>query len=139
RTCNGKAAACTTSIRTAAPTWTTRNAWTNCSCSSSATTRSARRSASGALEPGRSAEVALVGPRLDDLGDLLDGVMQLVVGVVVVRPKPEPGVGAEVAQDLPLSELPVHGFELRRADGHGAAAPGRVARAPDVEAGLVEQ
>ena len=48
-----------------------------------------------------------------------------------------PGVGPEVADDLPLAELLVHGLELRRAHRDRAAAARSIARAADLEAGLV--
>ena len=60
---------------------------------------------------------------------------QLGVGREVVRPDPDPGAGPEVAQDLPLGELPVHGREVVDVDGDGAAAALRLARARDPEAG----
>src|SRR6266511_4564121 len=85
------------------------------------------------------AEVALVRARLDDLGDLRGRVPQLVVRVVVVRPEPQPGIRAEVAQNLPLGELRVHGLELRGADRDRAAAPAGVPRAADLEPRLVEE
>ena len=74
---------------------------------------------------------------LDDLGDLLDHVPELVVGREVVRPDPDPGAGPEVAEDLPLRELLVDGRELVDVDGDGAAAALGVARARDPEAGRV--
>ena len=48
-----------------------------------------------------------------------------------------PGARAEVAEDLALRELLVHGRELVDVDGDGAAAALRVARARDPEAGRV--
>ena len=49
------------------------------------------------------------------------------------------GVGPEVADDTALAELAVYGRIVRRADEHGAAAPVRLARARDLEAGALEQ
>src|SRR4051794_40755068 len=103
---------------------TTNARWTRCSCSSSGTTSSARRSGSSKARGGT--EMTLVGACLHDLGDLSDGEAELVVGVVVVRPEPKAGIGAEVAQDLAFGELCVHCLELGRADGDGAAATRRV-------------
>src|SRR5256885_16364672 len=93
----------------------------------------------GALEPGRRAQMPLVGARFDDLGHLPDGEPELVVRVVEVRAEPDARVRAEVAEDLPLAELLVHGLELGRLHEHGAATARRVARAPDLEARLVQQ
>src|SRR6187200_1835481 len=83
--------------------------------------------------------MALVRAAFDDLGDLPDRVPQLLVGVVVVRSEAEAGVGAEVADDLTLSELLVHGLEFGRSHGDGAAAAGCVTRAADVEAGVAAE
>ena len=89
------------------------------------------------LMPCDGAEVALERARLDDLADLRDHVPKLVVGGVVVRPDPDARARAEVAEDLALRELLVDGRELVDVDGDGAAAPLRVARARDPEAGRV--
>ena len=74
---------------------------------------------------------------LEDLADLGDHALELLVGVVEVRPEPDPGPGPEVADDLPLAELLVHRLEVGDVDGDGAAAPLRVARRANLEAGLV--
>ena len=95
------------------------------------------RSSLDGLMPSNDAEVLLVRATLDDLPDLLDREPQLVVGVVVVRAEADARIGAEVAEDLPLGELLVHGRELRHVDGDGAAAPLGASRAPHLEAGLV--
>ncbi len=83
------------------------------------------------------AEVPLVRPALEDLPDLRDREADVIVGVVVVRPEADAGIGTEVAEDLALAELLVHGGELRHVDGDGAAAALGAPRAPDLEAGLV--
>src|SRR2546423_802488 len=80
-----------------------------------------------------------VGSRLDDLGDLAGRVPELLVRAEVVRPEPDPGIGTELAQDLPLRELTVDGLELGCAHGHGPAAPGEFARTADLESGGLEQ
>ena len=49
--------------------------------------------------------MALIRAISHDSSDLGDGETELVVGVVVVRPEPQTGVGAEVAEDLPFREL----------------------------------
>src|SRR5207248_7185377 len=85
------------------------------------------------------AEVLYVRAGLDDLCDLRDGVPELVVGVVVMRPEPDSGFGTEVAENLPFGELAVDGFELGCADSDSAAAAGRIAGAPDFEAGGLEE
>ena len=54
-----------------------------------------------------------------------------------MRAEADAGVGAEVAEDLPLGQLAVHGRELGHVDGDGAAAPLSAARAADLEAGGV--
>src|SRR5437879_3492042 len=76
---------------------------------------------------------------LHDLNDLGGREAELLVRVVVVRPEPDARVGAKVAEDLPLGELPVDGLELGRTHRHSPAAAGRVTGAADVEAGTVEQ
>src|SRR3989442_6433428 len=83
--------------------------------------------------------MALVGPGLEDFRDLGDREHELAFRVVVMRPEPQSRIGPEVAEDLALVELLVHGLELGRAHRHGAAAARRIARAADLEAGLVEQ
>ena len=87
--------------------------------------------------PRDGAEMPFVRTGLDDLADLLDHVLELGVGGVVVRADPDPRAGAEVAEDLPLRELFVHGRELVDVDGDGAASSFRIARARDPEAGLL--
>src|SRR5437870_6251242 len=81
----------------------------------------------------------LVGSRLDDLVDLAGSEPELLVRVEVVRPEPDPGIGTEVAEDLPLCELAVDGLELGCAHGHGPAAPGGLARTAHLESGRLEQ
>src|SRR6266550_9627874 len=91
------------------------------------------------LETGRCPQMPLVGLGFNDLADLRDRVAKLVVGGEVVRSEPQPGVRTEVAEDLTLGKFLVHRLELGRAHRHGAAAAGRVARAADIEAGVIEQ
>ena len=67
------------------------------------------------------AEMARVRARLHDLADLRDHVPKFVVGGVVVRPDPDSGARPEVAEDLTLRELLVHGRELVDMDGDGKA------------------
>src|SRR6266540_5266918 len=81
--------------------------------------------------------MALIRPGPDNFGDLVDE-LRFAVGVVV-RPEPEARVRTEIAEDLPLAELRVHGLELGCTDGDGAAAPGGVARAADLESASLEQ
>ena len=109
------------------------------------TQRSRARDRRGRLHPAReqdqcvatTAEVPLVGARLEDLADLLDDEADLVVRVVVVRPETDARVGTEVAEDLPLGQLLVHGGELRDVDDHRAATALGRPRAPDLEPRLV--
>src|SRR4051812_2940483 len=84
-------------------------------------------------------EMPLVCAISHDFLDLRNGKPQLVVGVVVVGAEPQAGVGSEVAEDLALGELLVDGLESGRARGDRAAAAGGVARAADLEAGVVEE
>ena len=56
-----------------------------------------------------------------------------------MRPEPQADVGAVVAEDAAPGELLVDALEVRRAHDDGAAAPGRVVRAADLEAGLGEK
>src|SRR4029077_4053748 len=91
------------------------------------------------LEPRGCTEVALVGASFEDLGDLGDREPELVVSVEVVRSDANSGIRTEVADDLALAELLVHGLELRRADRDRANAARGVARAADLEAGLVTE
>ena len=69
----------------------------------------------------RDAEMTLVGAGLEDLADLLDDEPKLVVGREEVRPEADARVGPEVAEDLPLGQLPVDGGEVRDVDGDRAA------------------
>ena len=85
------------------------------------------------------AQVPLVGSRLQDLADLVDDETELVVGGVVVRPRPDARLRAEVAEDLPLGQLAVHGREARDVDGHGPAASLGRARSPRGRVGEVDQ
>ena len=82
---------------------------------------------------GEDAEMALVSAGLEDLGDLLDREAQLVVGRVEVRPQADAGVGAEVAKDLPLGQLPVDSGEVGHVHRHRAAATVGRPRAPHLE------
>ena len=79
---------------------------------------------------------------LEDLADLIQGVLELAVGVEVVRSEPDARVRTKVAEDLPLCELLVHGLEVRHVDGDRAAAALRLPRRADVKApriGAVDQ
>ena len=69
--------------------------------------------------PGDCAEVPQVRARGHDLDDLGDHVLELRVGRVVVRPDPDPGLRSEVAEDLPLGKLLVHGREVVDVDRDG--------------------
>jgi hypothetical protein len=75
--------------------------------------------------------------RSDDLADLRDRVPELVVGAVVVRAEADPGVRAEVAEDLALHQLAVHRRELGHPDRHRSAPSLRLSRASNLEAGGV--
>src|SRR5713226_7758625 len=101
------------------------------------TTRVTSRLTKVPLETGGGAEPTLVCARGEDHADLGDHVLELLVGVVVVGPEPDSRARAEVADDLPLAELLVHGLEVRHVHGDGAAAAGRVARRAHLEAGVV--
>src|SRR5262245_37489547 len=90
-------------------------------------------------EPGGRAEPAPVGSRGEDLADLGDHPLELLVGVEVVRPEPDPRVRPEVADDLALAELLVNRLEVGDEHGDRPAAPRRVARGANLEAGLVRE
>src|SRR4029453_10658928 len=79
------------------------------------------------LETRGCAQGVLMCPRDDDLLDLRDGEVELFLGVEEVRPEAKPDVRAEVAEDLPLCELPVDALEARHRDRDAPAATGRVA------------
>jgi hypothetical protein len=87
--------------------------------------------------PCDSAGVAFVRTGAHDLADLLDHVPELVVRGEVVRADPNAGTGPEVAEDLPLAELGVHGLEVRHVHRHRPSATKRVTRAADLEPGCV--
>src|SRR4029450_557345 len=75
------------------------------------------------LEAGRRAEPAFVRARGDDLGDLVEREVELLVAREVVRPEADSCVRAEVAKDLPLRQLLVHGLEVGDANGDCPAPP----------------
>src|SRR5215510_4207463 len=85
------------------------------------------------------AQVALVSPAFDDLGNLTGREAKLVVRVEEVRAEADACVGPEVADDLALLELTVDGRGFGGADDDGAAPAFRLSRRQHVEACRPEQ
>src|SRR5581483_9578176 len=93
----------------------------------------------GALEARGGAEMPLVRAAGEDLGDRIDGALELVLGVEEVRAEAKADVRPEVTEDLALGELPVHALEAGHADRHARAPARRVPLRGDLEAGLVRE
>src|SRR5437016_1376893 len=97
------------------------------------------RTPPASLVSGHGTGVASIGAGFDDLGDLLHCEVKLVVGREVVRAETDAGVRPEVAQDPARLELGVDGRELGHAHGDRPSPPRGLARAHDLEAGLVRE